>query len=56
MFEGKERRQQLIQELRTTHALQAPEQKVQKAESENFRSKQVERTRQQHKVRLNNSF
>lgn len=50
MFEGKERRQQLIQELRTTHALQSPEQAIQKKEAENVKAKQVEQARLENKV------
>ena len=50
MFEGKERRRELIKELRTTHALQKPEQKIKKAEAENVRSKQEMRKRLEHKV------
>ena len=50
MFEGKERRQQLIQELRTTHALQSPEQKLQKKEAENIRAKQAEQENRKQEV------
>lgn len=50
MFEGKERRQQLIHELRTTHALQSPEQKLQKKEAEAIRTKQAQQETQKHEV------
>ena len=50
MFEGKERRRHLIEELRTTHALQEPEQKVKRAEAEEIRREQSERKKQTHKV------
>lgn len=53
MFEGKERRRQLIQELRTTHALQAPEQKIKKQEAQAIEKKQLQERRQLHKVRTN---
>ena len=51
MFEGKEHRRQLIEELRTTHALQAPEQKIKKQEAEAIEKKQFLERRQLHKVR-----
>lgn len=51
MFEGKERRQQLIHELRTTHALQSPEQAVQKREATQIRAKQANEAQLQGKVR-----
>ncbi len=50
MYEGKDRRSQLIEELRATHALQAPEQLIKKAEAEEIRAKQALQTRQTHKV------
>ena len=50
MFEGKERRRDLIAELRTTHALQSPEQKEKRRESEALHSKQVSSEREEHKV------
>ena len=34
MFEGKEKRQELINELRSTHALQAAEQQIKKEEKQ----------------------
>ena len=52
MFEGKERRRQLIGELRTTHALQAPEQKIKKQEAELINKKKLEEKRFLHKVRI----
>ena len=51
MFEGKERRHQLIDELRTTHALQAPEQKIKKEEAEQTRQRQSQQKKQLHKVK-----
>lgn len=51
MFEGKERRHQLIEELRTTHALQAPEQKIKKQEAEQIDKKKLQEKRLLHKVR-----
>ena len=50
MFEGKERRRQLIGELRTTHALQGPEQKVKKQEAETIEKKQLQERRLLRKV------
>lgn len=50
MFGGKEMRSDLIKELRTTHALQQPEQKEKRKETENILSKQRIRAEQQHKV------
>ena len=52
MFEGKECRRQLIGELRTTHALQAPEQKIKKQEAEQINKKKLEEKRFLHKVRI----
>ena len=49
MFEGKERRRVLIAELRTTHALQSPEQKEKRRESDALHSKQVSSEREEHK-------
>ena len=51
MFEGKERRRRLIEELRTTHALQAPEQKIKKQEAEQIDKKKLQEKRLLHKVR-----
>ena len=50
MYEGKEMRYDLIEELRTTHALQPLEQKQKKMEAEAIRAKQRASIRQQHKV------
>lgn len=50
MYEGKERRGQLIEELRATHALQAPEQAIKRAEAEEIRAKQAAQKQQTHKV------
>ena len=52
MFEGKERRRQLIEELRTTHALQAPEQKIKKQEAGEIDKKKAQEKRLLHKVRI----
>ena len=52
MFEGKERRRQLIGELRTTHTLQAPEQKIKKQEAEQINKKKLQEKRLLHKVRI----
>lgn len=50
MFEGKERRKDLIGEVRTTHALQAPEQKEKRWQNEEVLSLQHEREAMEHKV------
>lgn len=50
MFEGKEQRHHLIAELRTTHALQAPEQQLQAREREAIHSKQAHHHQHQHQV------
>ncbi len=52
MYEGKEMRRQLIEELRTTHALQAPEQKIKKTEAADLKSKQSLQKEHLHKVRI----
>ncbi len=52
MYEGKEMRRQLIEELRTTHALQAPEQKIKKTEAADLKSKQSLQKEHLHKVRV----
>ncbi|XP_019855688.1 PREDICTED: protein MAATS1-like, partial [Amphimedon queenslandica] len=49
MFDGKEMRSDLIKELRTTHALQQPEQKEKRKETENILSKQRNQAETQHK-------
>ena len=43
---------QLIEELRTTHTLQAPEQKIKKQETEQIDKKKLQEKRLLHKVRL----
>ena len=50
MYEGKEMRSDLIKELRTTHALQSPEQKQKKKETEAILSKQRAKEKAEHKV------
>ena len=52
MFDGKEMRSDLIKELRTTHALQQPEQKEKRKETENILSKQRNQIETQHKVNI----
>ena len=56
MFEGKERRKELIQELRHTHALQAPEQKIQKEEEREIMAEQAACKRRRHKVSVSADF
>lgn len=51
MFEGKEKRLELIQELRTTHALQEDKQLLKKAEKQVTLALQRQRDMHQHKVR-----
>ena len=50
MYEGKEMRSDLIKELCTTHALQSPEQKQKKKETEAILSKQRAKEKAEHKV------
>ena len=50
MIEGKEMRSDMIEELRTTHALQSPEQQEKKKETEAILGEQRARKRQEHKV------
>ena len=50
MYEGKEMRSDLIKELCTTHALQSPEQKQKKKETEAILSKQRTKEKAEHKV------
>ena len=50
MIEGKEMRSDMIKELRTTHALQSPEQQEKKKETEAILGEQRARERQEHKV------
>ncbi|KAM5336761.1 cilia- and flagella-associated protein 91 isoform 2-T2 [Glossophaga mutica] len=52
MFEGKEKRLELIQELRTTHALQEDERLVRKAEKQMILAFQRQRNLHEHKVLL----
>lgn len=52
IFEGKEKRLELIQELRSTHALQYAEQQIKKAEKEQVLELQRERRLEQHKESL----
>ncbi|KAJ8388574.1 hypothetical protein AAFF_G00132880, partial [Aldrovandia affinis] len=50
VFEGKEKRMELIQELRTTHALQQEEQEMQEAEKQGTLALQRERELHHHKA------
>lgn len=50
MFEGKEKRLELIQELRTSHALQEDEKLVKKAEKQVTLALQRQRNLHEHKV------
>lgn len=50
MYIGKEMRSDLIKELRTTHALQGPEQKQIKKATEEILSKQRNKASQEHMV------
>lgn len=52
MFEGKEKRLELIKELRSTHALQLAEQLEKKNERQTVLSDQRQRRLDTHKVRL----
>lgn len=52
IFEGKEKRLDLIQELRTTHALQREEQEKKEAEKQVTLALQRERDNQSDRVRL----
>ncbi|XP_022103155.1 cilia- and flagella-associated protein 91-like isoform X1 [Acanthaster planci] len=49
MFEGKEKRQELINELRSTHALQSAEQQMKKQEKQSTLNLQRQRRLHQHK-------
>ena len=53
MFEGKEKRLELIQELRSTHALQLAEQLVKRSERQSVLSEQRQRRLDTHKVSCN---
>ncbi len=50
MFEGKEKRQELINELRSTHALQSAEQQMKKQEKQATLNLQRQRRLHDHKV------
>uniref|UniRef100_A0A8C7Q5S2 Cilia- and flagella-associated protein 91 n=1 Tax=Oncorhynchus mykiss TaxID=8022 RepID=A0A8C7Q5S2_ONCMY len=52
MFEGKEKRLELIQELRTTHALQREEQELQRADTQLTLALQRQREQHTHKASL----
>ncbi|XP_055727704.1 cilia- and flagella-associated protein 91 [Salvelinus fontinalis] len=52
MFEGKEKRLELIQELRTTHALQREEQELQRADTQHTLALQRQREQHTHKASL----
>ncbi len=52
MFEGKEKRKDLIQELRSTHALQDAEQQVKRQEKQATLALQRQRRLYEHKVSL----
>lgn len=51
MFKGKENHQELIQELRTVHALQREEQELQRADKELVITLKKQRDEHQHKVK-----
>ena len=51
MYEGKQMRADLISELKTTHALQEPEMKQIRKESEEIQCEQRARKTQEHTVR-----
>ena len=51
MYEGKEKRLELVNEVRTTHALQKAEQQLKKAERQNVVTLQRQRRLYQQKVR-----
>ena len=50
MFEGKEKRMELIKELRSTHALQSAEQEVKRQEKQATLAVQRQRMLHDHKV------
>lgn len=56
MFEGKEKRMELIRELRSTHALQEAEQQIKKQEKQATLSLQRQRRLHEHKVGSQNSL
>lgn len=51
MFKGKENHQELIQELRTVHALQREEQELHRADKELVITLKKQRDEQRHKVK-----
>jgi len=51
MFEGKEKRMELIKELRSTHALQSAEQEVKRQEKQATLALQRQRMLHDHKVK-----
>jgi len=55
MFEGKEKRMELIKELRSTHALQAAEQEVKRQEKQTTLAVQRQRMLHDHKVAWENN-
>lgn len=56
MFKGKENRLELIQELRTVHALQREEQELQNAEKELIMSLKKQRDNHRHEVKPKDIF
>ena len=54
MFEGKEKRQELINELRSTHALQNAEQQMKKQEKQATLNLQRQKKLHDHKVNEKN--
>ncbi|KAM4609417.1 cilia- and flagella-associated protein 91 [Polymixia lowei] len=56
MFEGKERRLDLIRELRMTHALQREEQEVLRADAEHTQTLKNQRDLQQHKTKEEEAY
>lgn len=54
MFEGKEKRIELIEELRSTHALQEAEQSLKKQEKQATLALQRQRRLHEHKVIISN--
>ena len=56
MYEGKENRKELIEELKTTHALQKAEQQLKREEKQEVVALQRQRKLYQNKVRLLSCF
>ena len=52
MFEGKEKRQELINELRSTHALQSAEQQMKKEDKQSTLNLQRQSRLHDHKVTM----